>query len=120
MSAPANAASQSDVMQRLLTRSATDRAFRAKLIAEPSAAIAEFAGKPGSEVPPALQRVRFIENTADATIVLPDVVAPAAELSEAELETVSGGTTPFCVLLAVDAALAAYLILEISHDTSHQ
>ena len=33
----------------------------------------------------------FVENKADATLVLPDYVDPNAELSEEDLEAVAGG-----------------------------
>lgn len=79
------------VLQDILARSATDKAFRTKLIADPRAAVAEFAGV-GVDAIPQNFNVRFLENTADATLVLPDPVAASPELDEAQLETVSGGT----------------------------
>ncbi len=81
-------AQAAEVMRGLLSRSATDRGFRQKLLTEPRAAIAEYTGR---DVPDSFDVV-FVENTAAATIVLPDPVDPEAELSEAELETVAGGT----------------------------
>ena len=78
-------------MQELLSRSATDTAFRARLIAEPRPAMEEFFGLDCSAVD-----VRFVENHADATIVLPPFVDENAELSDRELEAVAGGTDP-CV-----------------------
>jgi hypothetical protein len=85
-----------DAIQQLLSRSATDHEFRAKLLAEPRATIEEATGR----ALPASFNVRFVENKADATIVLPDVVA-AAELSAEQLEAVSGGTEPISTTVLV-------------------
>lgn len=75
-----------DFLQQLLVRSASDLDFRRQLLTDPQAAIEAHLGRPlnGS------LDVRFIENTVDATIVLPDVELRA--LSDDELETVSGGS----------------------------
>jgi lactobin A/cerein 7B family class IIb bacteriocin len=89
--------------QALLTRSATDMAFRNQLLTEPRAALAAFAGKDVSalgDVP----NIVFIENKANATIVLPDPIDPEAELSAEELEAVAGGATP-CILSCIVSVL---------------
>ena len=78
-------------MQAMLARSATDFDFRQTLLSNPRAAIAEFSGKDVSDVPETVNLV-FVENEADATIVLPDFIDMKAELSIEELETVAGGT----------------------------
>jgi hypothetical protein len=96
-----------DQMDALLARSATDGAFRAKLIADPKAAVAEFTGLPIRDS----FNVKFIENKADATIVLPDAVDPAKELSSQDLEAVAGGATPV-VLSIIASALAVYDAIE--------
>ena len=87
---PEQAQAAQERLNAILARSATDPAFRQKLLADPRAAIAEATGR---ELP-ASYTVRFVENTADATVVLPDPVNPNAELSDGELETVAGGATP--------------------------
>jgi hypothetical protein len=97
---PAFASQAQEKYTELLSRSATDRAFRDKLVSNPRAAIAEFSGHDVSES----FNVVFIENTADATIVLPDPVWSATELSEEELETVAGGSTPACAIATVVAS----------------
>lgn len=94
---PADAAQASETLSRLLARSATDMEFRSTLLSNPRAALAEFSG---SDVPSDMKIV-FVENTADATIVLPDPVDPAAPLSESELESVAGGATPLFIATAV-------------------
>jgi hypothetical protein len=79
-------------LQQMLARSAVDPAFRAQLLTAPHVAMSEFLGKPVADL-----GVVFIENKADATIVLPDLVDLEAQLSEADLETVAGGGTPVIV-----------------------
>ena len=85
---PEEAAAAQETYQALLSRSATDLDFRQRLLADPAATVAEFTGR---EVPDTFN-VSFIENRADATVVLPDYVDPSVELSEDELEAVAGGT----------------------------
>jgi hypothetical protein len=73
-------------LNEMLARSATDMEFRQKLLTDPRAAFAEV----GESIPEGVD-LRFVENQADATIVLPDPLDRQAELSEAELEAVAGG-----------------------------
>ncbi|WP_396223500.1 hypothetical protein [Gemmatimonas sp.] len=94
-----------DAFQEVLARSATDRAFRSKLIESPRAALAEFSGQDESALPPF--EVKFIENSATATIVLPEYSDPTAELSEADLETVAGGTDPVTTMIVSAAVIGA-------------
>ena len=104
---PEAMAAGEEVTRGLLARSATDAAFRQRLLAEPSAAIAEFTGRPAPEG----MDVRFIENTVDATIVLPDYIDPSAELSEEELEAVAGGDIVAGLVIAAGiATLAAFIV----------
>jgi hypothetical protein len=90
---PEMSAQASEAMSAILARSATDQGFRQKLLTDPRSAVSEATGRPL----PASYNVRFIENTADTTIVLPDPVDPNAELADSELETVAGGITPTIV-----------------------
>ncbi|WP_457653286.1 class IIb bacteriocin, lactobin A/cerein 7B family [Rhodocaloribacter sp.] len=95
-----------EFIQELLKRSATDWDFRQKLLENPKEAVSEFAGKPVRES----FNVAFIENKADATFVLPNLVTAGDELSEEELESVAGGVTPviISVLGTIASALASY------------
>jgi hypothetical protein len=79
-------------LNRILQRSATDKAFRARLIAQPDSAIEEVIGVPVSSLPKQF-RVQFMEKDAglDALVVLPDFADPEGVLSDAELEAVAGG-----------------------------
>jgi hypothetical protein len=90
----------SEKLNQILSRSATDSAFRQKLLTDPRAAIAEFAGKPVADLP-----IVFVENTADATFVLPDAIDPAMQLSEEELQAVAGGSSPGCIATALMCAV---------------
>jgi len=76
-------------IQAVVLRSTTDRAFREQLLTNPRGAIAAFVGKSERDLPADLQ-FAFVENTATATIVLPDPVN--ADLTDSELESVAGGT----------------------------
>ena len=98
---PEEAAAAEESYKALLSRSATDLDFRQRLLADPAAAVAEFTGR---EVPDTFN-VSFIENRADATVVLPDYVDPETELSEDELEAVAGGE------IAAGAAIGATIVL---------
>lgn len=82
--------------RELLSRSATDPQFRQQLLTDPRAAISEFSGHAAAPD----FNVVFIENKADATIVLPDPVDSEAELSEQDLEAVAGGITPILGIIA--------------------
>jgi hypothetical protein len=94
-----------DIMHGLLGRSATDPEFRKKLLTDSRAALAEYTGK---EVKGPFNVV-FVENKAQQTVVLPDPVDPAAELSQQELESVAGGSTPFCSAATIIASCLAII-----------
>jgi hypothetical protein len=80
---------EQQVLKSVLERSSADRAFRARLLAEPRAAIEEAFGV---IIPPGF-RVKFVEREpgVDALIVLPDLLRQEGELSDGELEAVAGG-----------------------------
>lgn len=90
--------------EALMERAAIDGAFRDSLINDPRATLEAFLG---TELPETLS-VAFVENQADATIVLPDYVDESAEISEAELEAVAGGvaSTPMCVFASIMGTMA--------------
>lgn len=93
-------------LSAVLERSATDQAFRRQLVTNPRDAIAAHYGKDASVMPENFN-VKFIENTAHATVVLPDFINESAQLSDEELETVAGGSTPLCVASAVLSVVAS-------------
>ena len=103
--------------QALLSRSATDMAFRQRLLTEPRAAIAEFNGQDISTVPESVNIV-FVENKADATIVLPDPIDPTAELSDQELEAVAGGGSPLLLLLFAGGVCLGVVAYGAGHNTN--
>lgn len=94
-------------LEAMLARSATDAGFRQRLLSDPRAAVSEYTGRSLPES----YNVVFVENRADATIVLPEPYAADAELSESELEAVAGGLLP---LLA--ACLTAFCMGLTSND----
>ncbi len=74
-------------MTKAIARAWTDAGYKAKLLSDPHAALAEV----GVEVP-AGTTVKVMENTADTQhLVLPVSPAAAGELSSEELEKVAGG-----------------------------
>lgn len=74
-------------LQEVCARAGADAAFRDLCLRSPAEAVKEATGR---ELP-AGYRVRFVDNQrADLTVVLPDMAA-AAELSDRDLEDVSGG-----------------------------
>jgi hypothetical protein len=103
---PALAQQAQEMMNGLLSRSATDGDFRRKLLSEPRTALAEHTGR---EVPESVN-IAFIENHVDATIVLPDPIDAAAELSERELETVAGGSPIAATIILLTWAVVDCII----------
>lgn len=78
-------------MRTMLAKSATDATFRSKLLTTPREALAEYVGVPATSIPQSFE-VAFVEGHGVPTVVLPEAVDAAAELSDAELETVAGGS----------------------------
>lgn len=91
-------------LRGILTRSATDPEFRARLLVDPRGAVTEYTGQ---ELPASFG-IRFVENAGTATIVLPDYIDADAELSDSELEAVAGGSE--FVVLCLTAAAAGVVI----------
>ena len=87
-SAPANSFSKVEAfLTPVLARSAVDADFRKALLEDPRQAIYEATG----QEMPADRNIVFIENQADATIVLPTPLS-TDDLSLEELEAVAGGS----------------------------
>ena len=80
---------EQEFLDNIQRRAAVDGDFRQRLLNEPDSVLAELAEQ---EIP-ADFTIRFIEKdeSTDALIVLPDMVAETTELSEAQLEAVAGG-----------------------------
>ena len=113
---PQEAQYVNEQLQALLSRSATDMPFRKKLLDDPRGAMEEFSGKPA----PTDVNLVFVENTADATIVLPDPVDASAELSESDLQSVAGGATPVVVAsIALGAAIISSFFTGRSDGQEH-
>ncbi|HEX8212565.1 MAG TPA: NHLP leader peptide family RiPP precursor [Longimicrobium sp.] len=80
---------RNELLERVVQRATVDRAFRARLVADPYSAIFETFGV---NLTPAF-RVRFIEKDPglDLLVVLPDLEGERDELSDDELDEVAGG-----------------------------
>jgi len=88
MAAQWTAEERDRALAAIVKRATTDHAFRALCMADASKAVQEVAGKP---LPPGF-RIRFVDAQGyDLTVVLPEVQAKGAELSDEELEQVAGG-----------------------------
>lgn len=92
-------------MQKLLARSATDMDFRQLLVSDSRAALSQHFGR---EAPESMN-IAFIENRADATMVLPDVIDTDTQLSDAELEAVAGGDAGATLLVIALVGLYFYM-----------
>ena len=108
---PEEAKKAQEQFQAILRRSATDWDFRQALLNDPAAAVAEFTGE---ETPDSFDLV-FVENKADATIVLPDYVDPDGELSDDDLEAVSGGDVLLVGTVILVAGAAAWAGYKVGH-----
>jgi hypothetical protein len=75
-------------LTELVKRATTDPRFRALALADPAAAIARINPIP---LPTGFKVQVVAADGADMTVVLPDLVANAGELTDAELEQVAGG-----------------------------
>lgn len=100
-----SAAGETGFLPGVLRRSATDLDFRQQLLADPTAALTEVLGRAPSHP----VNLVFVENHADVTLVLPDPIDHAAELSEEELEMVAGGVSSDPATLAVVGSIVGVI-----------
>ena len=77
-------ATVTEIRDQVLSKAAEDVEFRARLIADPKAAVA---AEVGATLPDGFEVVVHEESATTAHLVLP----PAPSLTEAELEAVAGG-----------------------------
>ena len=95
MTTAATAPSRADLEARIVKRCWTDEAFRQELLADPVACFVKYTGLPSDKAP---NIVVHEERGRDWHIVIPVRPAQADELSDADLERVSGGTNPTMVI----------------------
>jgi hypothetical protein len=96
---------QSRLLGDMLGRSATDQEFRSLMLNDAHAAFAQY----GVSLPESYDIV-FIENTFDATFVLPEALDELVELEEAELMTVNGGATPLSAIGTVITTSSSFCV----------
>src|ERR1700730_17327652 len=72
----------------LIKRATTDKEFRDLALSDPAAAVAKIDPRP---LPAGFQVQVVAADGANMTVVLPDLIPNAGELSDAELEQVAGG-----------------------------
>jgi hypothetical protein len=95
MTEAAAGSERAEMERKLIERSLQDEAFRQRLLADPRAAIEQ---ELGTRLPESIE-VRAVEETPEIIyLVLPSRSADvqAGELSDQELEAVSGGLTGAC------------------------
>lgn len=84
-----------DLSGKIQELAATDEQFRAALLKDPHAAIEGVVGRalPGSIT------VRVVEETPDSIVIVlpPRPRADSTELSDTQLDQVSGGWCPWCI-----------------------
>jgi hypothetical protein len=95
-----------DLEAKIVKRCWEDEAFRKEFTADPAGAFVKYLQVPAVSVP---KIVIHQEAPGSWHIVLPAKPANARELSEEELETVAGGTTPLVASVAVTVASGAGL-----------
>jgi hypothetical protein len=79
---------QKKAIEAFTRRASTDKKFRELALKDPAKAIKELVGK---DLPDGLKLRAVARDGADLVVVVPDMVKPGGELSDSELEQVSGG-----------------------------
>jgi hypothetical protein len=114
---PAPFGNERETLDAIILRAETDSSFRDQLLADPRTAIYSAFGV---RIPESV-RVRFIERDADvdALIVLPDLrsqsTTSGAELSDQDLEQVTGGAHAHNAHLAWSRAVVPKPRLNLPH-----
>jgi hypothetical protein len=91
--AQAGGGGRAEIERRVIERSLQDESFRRRLLADPKAALQE---ELGAQLPKEVE-VRAVEETADTIYLVLPSASPlgGSELSDRELEAVSGGDVAF-------------------------
>lgn len=84
-----------EAIVKIAKKAGADPSFRKLCLSDPAAA---FKSVSSVELPSDFN-LRFVSNEeADLSVVLPDIVASGQQISDTELEQVSGGLTGFCAI----------------------
>jgi hypothetical protein len=93
-----------DLEAKIVKRCWEDEEFRKDFTSDPAGVFAKYLNVPADDLP---QVVVYQETAGSWHIVLPAKPANADELSEQDLEKVSGGTTPSLVAISIVTAGSA-------------
>jgi hypothetical protein len=100
-----------DLEAKIVKRCWENEEFRKEFTADPAAAFVKYLKVPAASLP----KIVIHEEAAGSWhIVLPAKPAELSELSEAELEKVSGGTTPACVTVVVSVGVTVATAASVS------
>lgn len=77
-----------EAIEAFVRKASTDAAFRALALKDPATAVKQLTGK---SLPDGFKIAAVDKAGADMVVVVPDLVKADGELSESELEAVSGG-----------------------------
>jgi hypothetical protein len=104
MTEQATALTRHDLEAKIVRHCWDDEEFHKEFIADPPGVFAKYMNVPADDLP---QIVVYQETAGSWHIVLPAKPANAGELSEQDLEKVSGGTTPSLVAISIVTAGSA-------------
>ncbi len=103
-----------DLEAKLVTRCWENEEFRQELISNPAATFAKYLEVPQDSLP---KIVIHQEEAGSWQIVLPAKPVTTGELSDQDLERVSGGTTPACLVSVVTVGASIMTSASISYIT---
>ncbi len=103
-----------DLEAKLVKRCWENEEFRQEFISDPAAAFAKYLEVPQAGLP---KIVVHQEEAGSWHIVLPAKPVTTGELSDQDLERVSGGTTPACVISAVTVTIATVVTPPLTYVT---
>jgi hypothetical protein len=104
-----------DLEAKIVKRCWQDEAFRKEFTADPAAAFVKYLKIPAAKLP---KIIVHEEAAASWDIVIPAKPPKAAELTEAELEGVSGGTSFSCAVSIITSVASVATVSLVSYSVS--